>query len=281
MIYCLIVGEYLNLILKKNEFTEHNISNADIITLLTFDKTNSNILWYVDPIQNIIGKYDIISRELNQYENPLGNIITGITTDNNQNLWMSIMKSNKIVKFDYLNNNFVEFDIPTPFSMPSNIIYDEFRNCIWFVELKGQFGKLDLYTKKIIEYPNKFTNSSDQYTLGEPVFIFLNPNDLNIYISDHKNNNIISFDPFTETFKVYPLKIKNGLAFGITSDNNGNLWIAQHITDLLAVLDPKNGKSIQLDLPKGSLVQYVLTDKNDVLWFVNQQIDGLSNIKIK
>ncbi|MGD1838864.1 MAG: hypothetical protein ACPKPY_12515 [Nitrososphaeraceae archaeon] len=274
-------GRIFEFNIEKNKFTVHNISNTDIITLLTFDKTNSNILWYIDPIQNIIGKYNIVSHELNQYENPLDDIITGITTDNNQNLWMSIMKSNKIIKFDQLNKTFVEFDIPTSNSLPSNIIYDEIRNCIWFVELKGQFGKLDLNTEEIIEYPNKFTDSSDTQILGEPVFIFLNPNDLNIYISDHKNNNIISFDPSTETFKVYSLKVKNGLAFGITSNNNGNLWIAQHITNSIAILDPKTGENIQVDIPKGSLVQYVITDKNDNIWFVNQQIDGLSSINIK
>ena len=273
-------GKIFEFNIEENKFQIHNITNANIITLLTFDKVNPNILWYVDPVQNIIGSYNIINHELSQYKNPLNSVITGIVSDNNQNLWMSMMKSNKIVKFDTVDKNFEEYDIPTKNSSPANIIYDEYRNCIWFVELIGQLGKLDLDTKEIIEYPNKHNNKIDKSILGEPIFVFLNPYDLNIYLSDHKNNKMISFDPSLESFRVYPLEANNGLAFGITNDGNGNLWIAQHITNFLVILDPKTGKNIQVDIPIGSLVQYIITDNNNDIWFVHQLIDGLYKIKI-
>ena len=83
----------------------------------------------------------------------------------------------------------------------------------------------------------------------------------NIYISDHLDNSIFSFNPLLSEFKKYPLSDSNGLAFGMVFDKYNNLLIAQHVSDAIAVLDPATGKTININIPTtGSFVQYLITD---------------------
>ena len=44
-------------------------------------------------------------------------------------------------------------------------------------------------------------------------------------------------------------------------DVYGNLWVAQHVSDTLAVLDPETGETTNIDIPtSSSFVQYLITD---------------------
>ncbi|MDE2588726.1 MAG: hypothetical protein KGL95_03575, partial [Patescibacteria group bacterium] len=68
-------------------------------------------------------------------------------------------------------------------------------------------------------------------------------------------------------FKQYPLdQDPSNLPFGMTIDNNGHLWVAQHTYDKVAVLDPNNGQYVQIDIPsKNSFTQWlVFADKGVV-----------------
>lgn len=70
--------------------------------------------------------------------------------EGSQNLWMPLINADKIVKFDQIDNTSEGFEIPTKNSIPLNIIYDGFRNCIWFAESAvGKIGRLDLTTYEI------------------------------------------------------------------------------------------------------------------------------------
>jgi copper transport protein len=106
----------------------------------------------------------------------------------------------------------------------------------------------------------------------------LNPFDCNIYVSDHETNTILSFDPSSEQFKEYPLNSKNGLAFGIAVDKNGYLWVAEHITDFLSVIDLETGENMQVKIPSGSYVQYIISDRDGNIWFAEQGHDGLGTV---
>ena len=166
---------------------------------------------------------------------------------------MTLTQENSIVKFDIDKNDFETFEIPTENSRPLGLIYDEEDNAIWFTESIGKIGKLDIQTGKITEFPHQ-TSNNEESLMHEPTALLLDKETANIYISDHLGNSIFSFNPLLSEFEKYPLSDINGLAFGMVFDKYNNLFIAQQISDTIAVLDPATGKTINFDIPTtGSL----------------------------
>ncbi|MDX1372637.1 MAG: hypothetical protein R3321_09200, partial [Nitrososphaeraceae archaeon] len=264
--------------LENNNYTMHTINGINLITLSIFDLKNPNILWLVDPTSNILGKYNIDTAEFNQYQIPVEGIVTGLTADDNDNVWITNMQDNSIIKFDSVNNTFDSFDIPTENSNPLGLTFDEQNNNIWFIESIGKIGKIDLETNEIIEYPpeNDTVNSN---LMVEPTFLILDPDNSNIYISDHGNNKIFQFNQFSESFKEFELGDPEGLAFGMTFDQYNNLWIAEHVIDTLAVLDPTNGETFNVNIPtQGSFVQYIISDSKGEVWFAEQRGNALGKV---
>src|SRR5215211_1675718 len=269
--------------IEKKNYQEHTLNGINLITLSVFDLKNPNILWFIDPTSNILGKFNTDTNKTETYELPKKGVISDLTIDNSDNIWMSIIQDNSILKFDINKNNFETFRIPTENSRPSSLIYDKNNNYIWFAESIGKIGRLDIQTKIINEYPNVTeSNISENSILSEPTALLLDAKNSNLYISDHEKNSVIRFNSFTSVFKEYHLTDINGLAFGMTLDAYDNLWIAQHVSDTLAILDPDTGESINIDIPtSNSFVQYLVTDSKKDVWFAEQRGNALAKVTIR
>ncbi len=281
-------GRILEFSISDKTYKIHKIKDTNLITFSIFDPIDDNILWYIDPSEGIIGRYDITTNKTEEeFQLPDIGIISGLTIDNKQNLWMTVIQDNSIVKLDSMTNNFTTYNIPTENSRPLGIIFDKNNNYIWFAEALGKLGKLDIKTGKITEYPNNSTNSSvsvADFSLSEPTALLLDPKTSNIYISEHESNTIVRFNPIIESFKRYSLSDNNdgGLAFGMVFDMYDNIWIAEHVSDVLSILDPTSGKTTTVKIPKeGSFVQYLTTDSQGDIWFAEQRGNALGKATIK
>ena len=269
--------------IENKNYQEHTINGINLITLSVFDPKNPNILWFIDPTSNILGKFNTDTNKTETYELPKKGVISGLTIDNSDNVWMSIIQDNSILRFDINKNNFETLRIPTENSRPLSLIYDENNNYIWFAESIGKIGRLDIQTKTINEYPNVTeSNTSERSILSEPTALLLDPKNSNLYISDHEKNSVIQFNTLTSVFTEYHLTDINGLAFGMALDAYDNLWIAQHVSDTLAILDPDTGETINIDIPtSNSFVQYLVTDSKKDVWFAEQRGNALAKVAIK
>ncbi|HVP81989.1 MAG TPA: CopD family protein, partial [Nitrososphaeraceae archaeon] len=269
--------------IEHKKYQEHTINGINLITLSVFDPKNDNILWFIDPTSTLLGKFNTDTNETETYALPNKGVISGLTIDNSENVWMSIIQDNSILRFDTHKNNFETYKIPTENSRPLSLVYDEDNNYIWFTESIGKIGRLDIQNKKITEYPNLTeSNTLEKSILSEPTALLLDPKNSNIFISDHEKNSVIQFNTFTSVFKEYPLTDINGLAFGMALDDYDNLWIAQHVSDTLAILDPDTGETINIKIPtSNSFVQYLVTDSKKDIWFAEQRGNGLGKVTIK
>src|SRR5215203_2728307 len=282
-------GRILEFSISDKTYKIHKIKDTNLITFSIFDPIDDNILWYIDPSEGVMGRYDITTNNNEEeFQLPDIGIISGLTIDDKQNLWMSVIQGNSIVKLDSMTNTFTTYDIPTENSRPLGIIFDKNNNYIWFAEALGKLGKLDINTGKITEYPNNNTNSSvslADFSLSEPTALLLDPKTSNIYISEHEGNTIVRFNPIIESFKRYSLPSNNndgGLAFGMVFDIYDNIWIAEHISNDLSILDPDSGKTTTVKIPKeGSFIQYLSTDSQGDIWFAEQRGNALGKATIK
>jgi copper transport protein len=269
--------------IENKNYQVYTINGINLITLSVFEPKNPNILWFIDPTSNLLGKFNTDTNKTETYELPKKGVISGLTIDNSDNIWMSIIQDNSLLKFDINKKNFETFRIPTENSRPSSPIYDENNNYIWFAESIGKIGRLDIQTKTISEYPNVTeSNTLERTILSEPTALLLDEKNSNLYISDHEKNSVIQFNTFTSVFKEYHLTDINGLAFGMALDVYDNLWIAQHVSDTLAILDPNTGETINIDVPtSNSFVQYLVTDSKKDIWFAEQRGNALGKVTIK
>jgi len=270
-------GQILQFKIEDKKYINHKINNTNLISIVKIDPKNSEILWYLDPVGKFIGIYDIKNyREIIQKKVPSNGTISGLEIDGQQNVWLTTIQDNNIIKFDPKTDVYKIYKIPTENSKPMSIKYDSVRDLLWFVEAEGKIAKIDPKDGKVTEYPD---NKNGKIKLQEPTELFIDQKRGEIFISDHKTNQIITFNPFLEMFtQVYELD-ENGLAFGMTQDDYGNLWVAQHTSEFLIVLDPETKEKKKIDIPtQGSFVQHLTSDNTGKIWFAEQRGNGVGTV---
>ena len=265
--------------IATGNYTAHTIKGANIVTQTVLAPDGK--LWYIDPLaarpSSTLGVYDPDTDSLKQFVIPIEGVGTGLTMDSSGNLWVPTSQSNKVVKFMPQTEQFVSYDIPTPQAEPVGIITDSQGN-IWFTEAIGKIAKIDANNGTITEYAPK----SGKQALDEPTAIFEDPNNPGtLYISEHTAHTVTAFNTLLGTFHRYPTLNEAGLPFGMAMDNYGNLWVAEHQIDKMAVLDPRTGASKEANIPiTGSFIQWITSDDSGRIWFAAQQGNGLGSVSI-
>jgi streptogramin lyase len=208
---------------------------------------------------------------------PADGVITGLTIDNNGNPWVSVDQANKILKFEPKTEKFSSYDVPTANAEPRELMTDS-QGTLWYSEsATGKIANINATSGKITEYAPKTKSQA----LGEPTSILEDPkNPETLYISEHTNHTVTAFNKLLGTFHRYPSPNESGAPFGMAMDKNGNLWIAEHLIDRIAVMDPRTGESKEAKVPiSGALVQYLFADNSGKIWFAAQRDQpGLSSI---
>jgi copper transport protein len=257
--------------IATGNYTMHKIEGADLITIMTLAPDGN--LWYIEPRPfgkdiGIVGMYNPTDGSTRQFNLPAEGIVTGLTMDDSGNLWMPVLQANKIVKFEPKGEKFTSYDIPTANAEPTVIMTDS-QGLVWFTEGIGKIASIDVSSGKIVEYAPK----SKTQALGEPTSIFEDPKKPEtLYISEHTSHTVTAFNKLLGTFHKYPSPNDAGAPFGMAVDKNGNLWIAEHLIDRIAVMDPRTGESKETKIPiAGSLIQYLTADDSGNIWFVAQR----------
>lgn len=257
--------------LNSGKFVIHKLAGTYIVEHIAIDSKGN--LWYTDPFTNSLGQYDPDSNSNTLYPLPNHATPTGIAIDNSGNSWTTIPEDNKILEFDSQKDKFVTINLPATSSFPFAITSDK-SGKIWMVEGLGKIASIDPTSHNVTEY------SPSHLTFSLPTSIASDPVTGKIYFSEHNAYDVAEFDPSTKTFtKKYNLDF-GGFPSGITFDRYDNLWVSQHTLDKVAVIDTATGQIKQFNLPQGSLVQYLASDSNGNIMYVNQRSNVLGIMTI-
>ncbi|HEY7078274.1 MAG TPA: SMP-30/gluconolactonase/LRE family protein [Nitrososphaeraceae archaeon] len=260
-------GRILEFDLNSSKYTEHKLNGTSIVTVMTLDP-KSNQLWYIDPLMKHLGKYDPSSNTTKLYNIPTQGTVSRIAIDLNDDLWLTSPDTDELLRFNSQTKDFTTIHLPTANAMPIGILVDKDSGLIWIAEGAGKLASIDPVNNKIKEHPLIVTNN----TSYSPTELFYSPFARNvIYISDHDNHTTSAFNTTSKVFKTYPVFNREALPFGMTMDNKGFLWIAEHTTNKIAVIDPKTGASREIEIPKSNPnIQFLTSDSNGNIWFVEQ-----------
>jgi copper transport protein len=210
---------------------------------------------------------------------------------NSPTVWITSPSTGEVLIFDPQLENFTNsLSLPTPNSSPLGIAIDSSNGQIWIAEGIGKIANIDPASNLTInEYaPPAESNGGGGGSLGggtendtliSPTALLIDPYTGSIYISEHDGHVVSVFNPVFKTFSDFPPISEDALPFGMTLDKDRNLWVAEHVTNRLTVIDPSTSKEKEVTIPSSSpFVQYLTTDNEGRVWFAAQRGNAIGYI---
>ncbi|MGB7884330.1 MAG: hypothetical protein WBL44_16510, partial [Nitrososphaeraceae archaeon] len=210
---------------------------------------------------------------------------------NSPTVWITSPSTGEVLIFDpHLENFTNSLSLPTPNSSPLGIAIDSSNGQIWIAEGIGKIANIDPASNlKFNEYAPPVESSgggggslgggTENDTLISPTALLIDPYTGSIYISEHDGHVVSVFNPVFKTFSDFPPIAEDALPFGMTLDKDRNLWVAEHVTNRLTVIDPSSSKEKEVTIPSSSpFVQYLTTDNEGRVWFAAQRGNAIGYI---
>jgi copper transport protein len=270
-------GRIFEFNLNSHKFTEHKINDTNIVTVMALDHENQ--IWYVDPLMKHLGHYNPDTNKNQIYKIPNPDFIaSGIAIDKNDNVWLTSASTNAILRFNSQSqaaSNFTTLYLPSVNATSLGLIVDDKSGQIWIAEDIGKLANIDpTRNYKIVEYSPEGKDKA----LKDPTGLFVDPETGDIYISEHEGHAVSVFNPILKKFdKRYSSLDPNGLPFGMAIDKYGNLWVAEHTINKIAVIDPNTGQHKEVDIPAPSpFVQWITSDSTGNIWLAEQRGNALA-----
>lgn len=256
--------------ISEKQFTPYQFEGKTTVFL----KMDDNRIWFTDTPEGKIGYFDIESEQFTIIPLPIKSIPISLETDNDGNIWIALVDQHMLLEYDMVSEQFTEHKIPTNPAGPVALTRDQ-NGMIWFAESQGgKIGVIDPSNGKIQEF-------SPAEPLKEPFFLLFDK-DGTLLISEHTALRVVRFNPYLEMFSnVVTVTDPNSLPFALAHDKFGNIWIAQHTTDRLGIYDPQKDEFAELNIPsQTTFTQFLLNDKNNDIWFVEQRQNKLGHVSI-
>jgi len=262
--------------LETKEFTPYSFDGL-VTTFLTQD--NKGRIWFTDTPRNQIGFIDIESKQITTKTLPkLDPLISEntplfIKSDFEDNIWITIVNKDRILKYLPDLDKFEEIVLPGKESLPFALTVDN-NGKIWYSATgAGKIGFINPQDNSVTQI------SSDTILQGPESLIF--DDEGNLWIAEHTGLAITKFNPVLEIFEQISVPDKDALPFGMTFDKYGNIWFAQHTVDKIGVYDPDNNNLLEIPVPtETTFIQFMTSDGDDNVWFVEQQSNKIGTVKI-
>ena len=260
--------------LETKEFSSYSF-NGLATMFLTMDNTGK--IWFTDSPRNQIGYIDLETKEITTKTIPnldpvmADNKPIFIQADFDDNIWITIVNKNKILKYLPNDDVFKILELPERDSFPFALSIDSDGN-IWYTATGiGKIGYIDPDKGTITQY-------SKEIPLDGPEFLLFDKNQ-DVWIAEHTGTSITKFNPVLETFERISVPNEEALPFGMTFDRYGNIWFAQHVVDGIGVYDPDNNDLKEVPIPtEGTFIQFMTSDKNGKIWFIEQEGNKIGTV---
>jgi len=181
----------------------------------------------------------------------------GITVDSKDKIWFTAHVTNKIVKFDPVNQTFKEYQIPSTAALPKSD---------WKYSPTNKTPPKEVY----------------DVSLGSPGAIIIDKND-KLWFVEQIGNKIGSFEPATEKFVEYDIPTPESSPNDLALDSEGNVWFVEWNSGKIGKLDFKIKKVVEYDLKSNSHPAGIAVDAEDNIWISDVAMNeiGMFNPKTK
>ncbi len=170
------------------------------------------------------------------------------------NIYISVMRGNKIARFDTAAKTFKEWDLPSG-AEPHGLLVDK-GGVVWYTgHGNGTIGRLDPATGQVTQY--KAPSGGDPHTL------VIDDAQQTIWFSINGGNRIGRLDIKSGTITEFKT---SGHPYGLALDKAGNVWFCEISNDNLGKLDPRSGTITELYVGPGSQPRRIALAPDGSLW---------------
>jgi copper transport protein len=270
-------GQILEFDLAAKKYHQHKINGSNIITILAQDSKNK--IWFVDPIKKLLGSYEPVNGKYQLFSLPNDSLPSSIAIDPSDRIWICSSTTGQIFIFDPKTSTIAKILSLDEGTRPLTIAIDSISGLAWIAD---EIGKL-IMVDPINNYSSTiYMPAGVNDTLKSPTALLLDNTGDTIFISQHEGHKVSSFNRITKLFQDYPTLDPNGLPFGLAPDKYGNIWVAEHTINKIAVIDPQTGKSKEVKIPNQTpFVQWPTTDSEGNIWFAEQRGHALGMVTTK
>jgi len=179
----------------------------------------------------------------------------GIVVDSKDKIWFTAQVSNKIVKFDPVNQTFKEYQIPSTAALPKSD---------WKYS------------------PTEKTPPKEVYdvSVGSPGAIIIDKND-KLWFVEQIGNKIGSFEPATEKFVEYDIPTPDSSPNDLALDSEGNVWFVEWNGGKIGKLDFKLKKILEYDLESNGRPAGIAVDAEDNIWITDVAMNEIGRFTSK
>jgi len=271
---------------SNHSFTEYNIPTANSFPIsLTVDSFGN--VWFTELNGEKIGYLMQGGKNITEYEVPSINVSVqglkqkipcgpaSIITDNEGNVWIACLFSNQIDEFVPSTHAFLTFNLPVFQSGPAALLFVGDR--LWFsaadANMLGiadisamvpntdtgitEFAPLNSTYLYTFSHPTSFLGGMADITtsLPTPTSLALGEDGKTVWVTEHVDDSFDSYNPASKVLNKFWLSKTNNL-FGysyafpnlIQPDSRGNLWIAEHYGNKIAIFSPVNLTLLELNI---------------------------------
>jgi virginiamycin B lyase len=182
---------------------------------------------------------------------PLFTSEPAVATDGN--VYIAIMRGNRIARFDPRIEVFNEWDLPRG-AAPQSLTTDE-RGTIWYTGYgNATLGALDAVSGHVVQHrvPGG----------GTPNTLLFDGRD-SVWLTDQLAQSVLRFDRTALRMTGYRT---GGNPFGLAVDREGHLWFCQLSAGRLGRIDATTGEISDVDLGAGSRPRRVALAPDGALW---------------
>ena len=246
-------------------------------------------VWYVSTKQGTLGSYDIEAHKFDKELNiPIWNVrsiptdnsqVWSVNEDKNGNIWFTDEKQNAIWKYSKSLGGFEMYKVPENSksfgtTYPISIDFDSKGN-VYFVGIRSPA----LWFGNVTEMKNNTSNGITKIPIPTIGFKGIDPDLIrtgSIAVDNKRNvvwismlsfpskGEILRYNITSKTFDTFNMPPGLNSPVGVAIDNNDNLWVTNHATDMFFMLNASNGKITTYATSKASPLIYGVNDMNSV-----------------
>lgn len=223
-------GKIGHLDAKTGQVTEYKTPASDPHTPIL---APNSALWFTAQGANLVGRMDTKTGEMAAFAVPTPDARPyGIIVGPDGALWFCEFGTNKLGRIEPQTGKITEYEIPFAGAHPRRlwalraplpaIYYTDFR--------RGRLGRLDLTHMSFKEWPSPSGPGSQPYGIAAD-------GDGYLWYNEFSANQLVRFDPQTETFLRFTLPSPNSQVRHMDRDAQGRVWMALSGANKVAVVE--------------------------------------------
>jgi streptogramin lyase len=216
-------------------------------------------LWFIESQPGYaIGMFNVATQKVTEFSTT-ASFLTDITLGPDGKLWLRDSSANKVLTINVTTFQITEFATS---SAPNGIAAGPDGN-IWYTEVAGKIGMINLKTQQISEYTIPTANSGPGSITAGP--------DGNLWFLEALSNKIASINPTTQQFFEVNIPTTSSSPSAIVVGPDSNLWFLEGIGKI-GMLNPKASpaaaKVVEFAIPTPSCSpQNLVVGPDGNLWF--------------